>query len=198
MALAGLVCGNLTCAALFPTALECNGLAVYKTRYTGAQPGGKTGDARIRFINRWSSQEAVMAMLQRSWLLLGAGFVAGLAVSAAHYALAGAAPPAYEPSKHVLSVSIDEVKQSFVTGVAFSGSYTQSVTLSNGTVHTIRLDTVQRNGVPLVHLNMDGRQTYMGPNSVASVGSLEVTIQDRQLALAQMQLMSQRRQLPTQ
>ena len=69
------------------------------------------------------------------------------------------------------AVFIDEVKQNFVFGDAFEGSYVRTVTLSDGSSRTIRLTPVVRNGEEWIELDVDGHVTYMGTNGTTTNGN---------------------------
>ncbi|AIF47806.1 hypothetical protein [Dyella japonica] len=117
----------------------------------------------------------------RPFVLVGMGFVAGLAVSAG-IVTAAVAPPVIVPSGHAYTVSIDEVRQNFVWSETIEGAYKRVVTTSDGTVHEITLRPVNKDGRELVELtdqSRDGLQhSYMGPNGTTTDGSLMVNVKD--------------------
>jgi hypothetical protein len=79
-------------------------------------------------------------------------------------------------SNKTFVVSIDEIKQNFVLGDVFSGSYTKSVTMSDGSVREIALRPVMKDGQLVVELT-DGRHvSYMGPNGTTTNGKLMINI----------------------
>lgn len=63
-----------------------------------------------------------------------------------------------------LAVFIDEMKQNFVFGEAFEGSYVRTVTLSDGSSRTVKLTPMVRDGREWVELDIDGHVTCMGLN----------------------------------
>lgn len=68
------------------------------------------------------------------------------------------------------AVFIDEIRQNFVFGDAFEGSYVRTVRLSDGSSRTVKLTPVVREGRELVELDVDGHVTYMGPNGTTRNG----------------------------
>jgi ATP-dependent Clp protease adapter protein ClpS len=73
-------------------------------------------------------------------------------------------------------VCIDEIQQNFVFGDEFSGRYSRTVTLSNGTSRTIELTPTVRDGRCVVELKDTGGLTYMGLNGTHINGQLLVQI----------------------
>jgi len=79
-------------------------------------------------------------------------------------------------SNKTFVVSIDEIKQNFVFGDMFSGSYTKSVTMSDGSVREVALRPMMKDGHLVVELK-DGRHvSYMGPNGTTTNGKLMVSL----------------------
>jgi hypothetical protein len=68
------------------------------------------------------------------------------------------------------AVFIDEMKENFVFGERFEGSYVRTVTLSDGSSRTVKLTPVVCDGRELVELDIDGHVTYMGPNGTTRNG----------------------------
>ena len=66
------------------------------------------------------------------------------------------------------AVFIDEVKQNFVFGDRFEGSYVKTVALSDGSSRTLKLTPTVRDGRELVELDIDGHVTYMGLNGTTT------------------------------
>jgi len=62
------------------------------------------------------------------------------------------------------AVFIDEIRQSFVFGDCFEGSYVRTVTLADGSLRTVKLTPVVHDGRELVQLDIDGHVTCMGIN----------------------------------
>lgn len=82
-------------------------------------------------------------------------------------------------SKKRFVVRIVEVAQVFTQGDEFAGSYTKTVSLSDGTTHTVELTPVMRDGVPVVEIKGVGARSYMGTvNSSKRCGRLMVQIAD--------------------
>jgi ATP-dependent Clp protease adapter protein ClpS len=75
-------------------------------------------------------------------------------------------------------VCIDEIRQNFVFGEEFTGRYTKTVTLSDGSTRTIELTPIIHEGMPLVELKDTDRLTYMGLNGTTINGTLMVQILD--------------------
>lgn len=75
-------------------------------------------------------------------------------------------------------VCIDEIKQNFVFGDQFAGSYIKTVMMSNGSARTITLTPMIHNGRPVVELNDTGHISYMGLNGTTTNGTLMVQIRD--------------------
>ena len=79
-------------------------------------------------------------------------------------------------SNKTFVVSIDEIKQNFVFGDMFSGSYTKSVTMSDGSVREVALRPMMKDGHLVVELK-DGRHvSYMGPNGTTTNGKLMINL----------------------
>jgi len=75
-------------------------------------------------------------------------------------------------------LSIDEVKQSFVSGEEFSGQYAKSVTMSDGSVRNIALRPMMKDGNLVVEFKDTGFLSYMGPNGTTTNGTLMVQLRD--------------------
>jgi hypothetical protein len=75
-------------------------------------------------------------------------------------------------------VCIDEIAQNFVFGDIFAGTYTKSVTMSDGKTRTIRLTPMIRDEREVVELNIDGHITYMGTLSNTTNGMLMVRLRE--------------------
>jgi hypothetical protein len=75
-------------------------------------------------------------------------------------------------------VCLDEIQQNLVFGEQFTGSYTNTVTMSNGSTRTIKLTPMLRDGRPVVELNDTGHITYMGLNGTTTNGTLMVQLRD--------------------
>jgi hypothetical protein len=79
-------------------------------------------------------------------------------------------------SNKTFVVSIDEIRQNFVFGDTFSGSYTKSVTLSDGSVREIALRPMMKNGRLVVELKDGTHVSYMGPNGTTTNGKLMINL----------------------
>jgi ATP-dependent Clp protease adapter protein ClpS len=76
-------------------------------------------------------------------------------------------------------VSLDEITQNFAFGERFSGSYTRTITLSNGSTRTVKLTPMVRDKVgDVLELNDNGHISYMGPNGTTTNGNLMVQIRE--------------------
>lgn len=114
----------------------------------------------------------------KSTMLLGLGFAAGLAAANLPAAFASAGVPTRDLSHRKFLVSIDEVKQNFVFGETFSGSYHKTVRLSDGATRTIDLTPTVHQGMQLVELDDTGFVTYMGLNGATTNGHLMIQVRD--------------------
>jgi hypothetical protein len=79
-------------------------------------------------------------------------------------------------SNKTFVVCIDEIRQNFVFGDTFSGGYTRSVTMSDGSVREIALCPMMKNGHLVVELKDGGHVSYMGPNGTTTNGSLMISL----------------------
>lgn len=77
-------------------------------------------------------------------------------------------------SNERFAVCIDEVRQNFVFGDLFSGSYTKSVTMSDGSIREITLRPVMKDGHLVVEVRDGDHLSYMGPNGTATHGKLMI------------------------
>ena len=80
--------------------------------------------------------------------------------------------------KQTFAVSIDEIKQNFAFGDVFSGSYTRTVTMSDGSVREISLSPLIREGELVVELKDGEHVSYLGPNGTATHGTLMISLTD--------------------
>lgn len=111
-----------------------------------------------------------------------AGF--GVGLLAEKLPLSGLKDGATELSHKTFSVSIDEVRQNFIFGDHFSGRYTKTFTLSDGSQRTIELTPMVHNGMQVVELK-DGHggsdemgRTFMGLNGTTTNGTLMIELRD--------------------
>ena len=121
----------------------------------------------------------------KSAVLLLAGF--GIGVLATNFPIASAADAAVVSDlsqKHFL-VSIDEVRQNFVFGHEFTGHYSTTVHLSDGSSRSIELTPMIHDGMQVVELKDTGGHTYMGLNGTTSNGRLMISLHDLDTMKAQ-------------
>jgi len=115
--------------------------------------------------------------------LAALAFLSGIAVSnLPSAAAAGAAQP--DLSSRPFTVFMAEVKQNLVFGEEFTGSYTKSVTLSDGSKREIELTPMIHHGMQVVRLKDTGGVTYMGINGTTTNGALMVQVRDRDASRA--------------
>jgi beta-glucanase (GH16 family) len=112
-----------------------------------------------------------------------AAFAVGIFVGNLPTALATSAKSS-NLAKKTFIVSINEVKQNFVFADEFSGTYTKSVTLSDGTQRQIELTPMIHDGMPVVRLKDTGGLTYMTLNGTTTNGKLMIQIEDKEASLA--------------
>lgn len=113
-----------------------------------------------------------------SAVLLVAGF--GVGVLASHFpvASASAAPETAGLSHQKFFVSIDEIRQNLVFAHEFSGQYSTTVTLSDGSKRHVELIPMIHDGMQVVEFKDNGGHTYMGLNGTAINGALMVQVRD--------------------
>jgi len=76
------------------------------------------------------------------------------------------------------SISVDEIRQNFVFGEKFKGSYTRTVEMSDGSKRTIELTPMVHDGMQVVEFKDNGFRTYMGLNGTTTNGVLMVQLHD--------------------
>lgn len=113
-----------------------------------------------------------------SALLLATGFVGGIFAANFPSVSAAVRPSAANLSQQKFMVSIDEIKQNFVFGDQFTGSYSKTVTLSDGSKRHIELTPMIHNGMQVVKFQDNSGHTYMGLNGTTTNGTLMVQIRD--------------------
>ena len=79
-------------------------------------------------------------------------------------------------SNKTFAVCIDEIRQNFVFGDTFSGSYIKSVTMSDGSLREIALSPMMKNGDLVVELKDGKHVSYMGPNGTTTNGKLMINL----------------------
>jgi hypothetical protein len=77
-------------------------------------------------------------------------------------------------SNECFVVCIDEIRQNFVFGDLFSGSYTKSVTMSDGSIREITLRPIMKDGQLVVEIRDGDHRSYMGPNGTTTHGTLMI------------------------
>jgi hypothetical protein len=123
-----------------------------------------------------------MAIFNRSFLLVAAGFIAGAGAFTAVSVFALPDGTSAMPSDHTYQVSLDEIRSNLFPAKVFSGEFTRKVTLSDGSVREITLRPVKRDGQELVELfDKSGSgvfHSYMGPNGTTTDGNLMINVKD--------------------
>jgi hypothetical protein len=126
-----------------------------------------------------------MKSIQIKTLLgVAVGFLAGVAASNLPSALASTnASPADELAKKVFRVELYEVQQKLTPGdflaEEFSGTYTRTVALSDGTKRTIELTPMVHRGMQVVRLSDNGGVTYSSLNGSTLDGKLLIHLSDK-------------------
>ena len=110
-------------------------------------------------------------------------FVGGLIAANLPSALASA-EPASDLSKREFTVFIDEVKQNLVFGESFSGSYSKTLTLSDGSKREITLTPKVVNGMQVVEFKDTGGVTNMSLSGTTTNGTLMVQVKDKEASKA--------------
>jgi hypothetical protein len=117
-----------------------------------------------------------------------AGFAAGLIVSNLPPAIAASPTVPEELSNKSFDVAVFEVKQKLTPGEflakEFPGSYTQTITMSDGKQRQIALTPMTHKGMQVVRLQDSGHTTYMGLNGTTLNGTLLVQLRDKEAAKA--------------
>jgi hypothetical protein len=117
--------------------------------------------------------------------LLGvlAGFAAGLVASNLPPALAAANSGPEGLSNKSFDVAIFEIKEKLTPGkflgTEFSGTYKQTITMSDGKQRQIELTPMMHKGMQVVRLQDSGHTTYMGLNGTTLNGTLLVQLRDK-------------------
>lgn len=117
-----------------------------------------------------------------------AGFAAGLIASNLPAAIAASNTVPGDLSNKSFDVAVFEVKQKLTPGTLmakeFSGSYTQTITMSDGKQRQIELTPMMHKGKQVVRLQDSGHTSYMGLNGTTLNGTLLVHIRDKEAAKA--------------
>ncbi|MCA1857006.1 hypothetical protein LE190_13880 [Massilia oculi] len=113
-----------------------------------------------------------------------AGFAAGFFASNLPSAIAALNTAPKELSSKAFEVAVFEVKQKLTPGkfleTEFSGSYTQTVTMSDGKQRRIELTPMLHKGMQVVRLQDSGHTSYMGLNGTTLNGTLLVQLRDKE------------------
>ena len=114
----------------------------------------------------------------QSVLLIASGLILGLAIRTAGLAEASTPENLIEVSDRNYLVSINEIKETFVFGERFEGSYEKQITMSDGSVRNIALQPVRKNGMELVEFRDGDGWSFMGPYGATTNGKLMVQVWD--------------------
>lgn len=112
-----------------------------------------------------------------------AAFASGLVAASLPSAIA-ATEFTSDLSERQFTVSIDEVKQNLAFGDEFAGSYSKSVTLSDGSTRKIKLTPMAHNGKQVVELKDTGGLTYMSLSDTTTNGNLMIQVKDNATSAA--------------
>jgi hypothetical protein len=112
-----------------------------------------------------------------------AAFAAGLGAANLPAAFASA-QPGTDLSKRVFRVYVDEVKENHVFHEKFSGSYSKTVVLSDGSKREVTLTPMVRDGMQVVELKDNSGRTYMSLSGTTTNGKLMVQVIDDAAAMA--------------
>ncbi len=107
-------------------------------------------------------------------------FLAGIGVASLPSALATSTEVGSDLAKKRFYVSIDEIKQKFVFAESFSGSYSKTVTLSDGTQRHIELTPMIHDGMQVIEIKDTGGLTYSSLDGATTNGKLMIQITDQE------------------
>ena len=123
----------------------------------------------------------------KSTALVIAGFGVGILVSNLPRATAaGVDTRSADLAHRHFVVSMDEIKKNFVFADEFTGHYSKTVTLSDGSTRRIELVPMLHNGMQVVELKDTGGHTYMGLNGTTTDDKLMVQVRDMDTMQAQL------------
>jgi hypothetical protein len=111
-------------------------------------------------------------------------FLVGLSmgVGLSHFSVATAAVDgsavATDLTKKRFHVFVDEVKTNLVFGDEFTGRYSKTFTLSDGSHRTVELTPMVHNGMQVVELKDTGGLSYMSLSGTTTNGQLMVQVRD--------------------
>jgi hypothetical protein len=106
-------------------------------------------------------------------------FLAGIGMANLPSALATSPDVGGDLAKKTFYVSIDEIKQNFVFADSFSGSYSKTVTLSDGTQRHVELTPMIHNGMQVIELKDTGGLTYTSLDGTTTNGKLMIQVKDQ-------------------
>ncbi|WP_457674654.1 hypothetical protein [Thiolapillus sp.] len=116
-------------------------------------------------------------LLNRSMLVLF-GFVGGVITTNFQFVSASTKQDDVDLKDKKFMVSIYEVQRNLVFDEIFIGSYSKTVTLSDGSKRTINLTPLVHDGIQVVKFEDTGGVTYMGLNGTTTNGKLMVQLYD--------------------
>jgi hypothetical protein len=121
----------------------------------------------------------VKSNIVKSIALVVAGFGVGILVAnLPRAAAAGASISSADLAHKQFAVSVDEIKKNFVFADEFTGHYSKTVTLSDGSTRTIDLVPMLHDGMQVVEFKDTGGHSYMGLNGTTTNGKLMVQLRD--------------------
>ena len=116
-------------------------------------------------------------LLNRSMLVLF-GFVGGVITTNFQFVSASTKQDDVDLKDKKFMVSIYEVQRNLVFDEIFTGSYSKTVILSDGSKRTINLTPLVHDGIQVVKFEDTGGITYMGLNGTTTNGKLMVQLYD--------------------
>ena len=119
-------------------------------------------------------------------LILATGVFLGFIAANQLQAVASNQSDKVDFSEKRFLVSVHEIQQKFVFGEEFSGSYTNTFELSDGSVRTIELTPMLHDGRQVVEFKDTGGRTYMGFNGTTTNGKLMVQLRDIEAMYAEL------------
>jgi hypothetical protein len=119
-----------------------------------------------------------MVTTMRTAALISVGVLTGLAFDHVPGAFAQTNQAAVDITHKIFGVSITEIKKNVVFLEEFAGTYTNTVTLSDGSTRVVELTPMIHNGMQVVELNDSGHVTYMALNGTTTNGSLMIQLRD--------------------
>lgn len=124
----------------------------------------------------------------KSLALVIAGFGAGLLVAHLPRAVAaGVTTSGTDLAHRHFVVSVDEIRKNLVFAEPFTGHYSRTFTLSDGSKRSIDLVPMLHDGMQVVEFKDTGGHTYMGLNGTTTNGQLMVQVRDMDAQQAQLE-----------